>query len=465
MIARSFRLSWVFRSVAILIVAGPLYAQSTYAPPPQPGDELGSTPPSAPPSPYYAQPPAINPAPLFPPGPGSGPPPVSPPPPVYQPPLWALPPLPPLVLTPDSTRFWIRSDYVLWWTKNAPLPQPLVTVGSANDPIPGALGQPGTQVIYGGQSVGFDPASGWRLDVGGWIDADQRFGIDAGFFVLASQNAGFAAFSNDNGFPVIARPAINVQNGTEFAYVDSLPGSLAGGVVVNSSSQFFGWELNGLYKLAKTDRFRLDGIFGFRYLNLTESLSVSDQVNPLGPNQLTFLGQPVDPSNTLFDQDLWKTTNNFYGGQLGAKLTWLLGRWSIDATTKVAVGTTQEKAILQGATSVFTPSGAGSIANGGVLNTTSSIGSYYQSLFAVAPEFDLNLNFQITPHLAARLGYTFIFLSNVARPGDQVNRAVNPSLVPSDVTYGQGGPNLPGFAFQTTSYWAQGLNIGLDFTF
>ena len=48
---------------------------------------------------------------------------------------------PPLMLfpafSPDPPRFWLRSDYLVWWTKGAPLP-PLVTTGSTSDSVPGA---------------------------------------------------------------------------------------------------------------------------------------------------------------------------------------------------------------------------------------------------------------------------------------------------------------------------------------
>src|SRR5947207_2474312 len=33
---------------------------------------------------------------------------------------------------PSPDRFWFRTDYLLWWTKNGPLPAPLVTTGPAS---------------------------------------------------------------------------------------------------------------------------------------------------------------------------------------------------------------------------------------------------------------------------------------------------------------------------------------------
>jgi hypothetical protein len=53
----------------------------------------------------------------------------------------------------------------------------------------------------------------------------------------------------------------------------------------------------------------------------------------------------------------------------------------------------------------------------------------------------------------------------VLRPGDQVNPTVSPNLIPSDPSYGQAGPNQPQYQASATNYWAQGLNLGLDFHF
>ena len=69
-----------------------------------------------------------------------------------------------------------------------------------------------------------------------------------------------------------------------------------------------------LVNFVQTDRFRMDGWLGFRYLNLAESLRIEDQLFPLMDNTLTFLGQPIDAASSLKDIDSFRTNNNFYGG-------------------------------------------------------------------------------------------------------------------------------------------------------
>jgi hypothetical protein len=82
--------------------------------------------------------------------------------------------------------------------------------------------------------------------------------------------------------------------------------------------------------------------------------------------------------------------------------------------------------------------------------------------FGVVPEVNFNVGYQLRPCLRLYAGYTFLYLSDVARPGDQVNTTINTALVPSSPQFGTpGGSAQPGPLFNRTDYWAQGVNIGL----
>ncbi len=376
-------------------------------------------------------------------------------------------PLPatPAPLAPAVPRFWIRTDYLLWWNKSGPLSAPLVTQGSINDSIPGALGQPGTQVLYGANGIDFRALSGLRVESGAWLNEDRTLGMESGFFLVGTNAARFSAFSDANGNQIIARPVIDAVSATESSYGDSSPGAFSGGATVTNTSALFSWDINGAINFVRTDQFRMDGLLGFRYLNLFESLRIEDQLSPLVDNSLTFLGQPIDASSSLRDMDSFRTINNFYGGQVGTRMTWLLDRWVLTATGKLALGASQEKVIIRGATALSSSDGSVTYIPGGVLATSANIGDYERTSFAVVPEVGLNLGFHITPRWLVRVGYSFIYWSNVARPGNQVNRLVSPNLVPTDPSYGTAGPNAPAFQFQTSSYWAQGINLGFEFDF
>src|SRR5207253_2607656 len=66
----------------------------------------------------------------------------------------------------ESDPLWFSGEYLLWWTKGSNLP-PLVTTGSPAAARPGALGQPGTSVLFGGD-VDSGPRSGARFAGGLW---------------------------------------------------------------------------------------------------------------------------------------------------------------------------------------------------------------------------------------------------------------------------------------------------------
>src|SRR6185436_10139563 len=103
---------------------------------------------------------------------------------------------------------------------------------------------------------------------------------------------------------------------------------------------------------------------------------------------------------------------------------------------------------------------------GGVFALSSNIERVHRNIFTVVPEAGFNVGYQFTPHIGVQFGYTFLYWSNVVRPGSQVDRTVNPTLVPTDMSYGNfTGPARPGLAPQSTDYWTQGLNVGLTLKF
>ena len=97
---------------------------------------------------------------------------------------------------------------------------------------------------------------------------------------------------------------------------------------------------------------------------------------------------------------------------------------------------------------------------GGLLALPSNIGSYSQNEFAVVPELDLKIGYQMTKQCKLTLGYTAIYWSNVVRPGDQIDLNVHPGQIPPAAALNLGRPT---FAFDTTDYWVQGLSFGGEY--
>jgi hypothetical protein len=66
---------------------------------------------------------------------------------------------------------WVNTELLLWWMRGMHVP-PLVTTGSLNDAQPGALGQPGTQIVFGDEDINDRLRAGGRLQFG-WTAAAQ----------------------------------------------------------------------------------------------------------------------------------------------------------------------------------------------------------------------------------------------------------------------------------------------------
>jgi Putative beta barrel porin-7 (BBP7) len=146
-------------------------------------------------------------------------------------------------MAPPSRRLWGGIDYLLWWVRNRP---PLVVTGSPADPFPGALDQPGTQILFGDQGLRYGAVSGLRLGLGAWLDRDNILGVEAGGFLLQQRTARFSAQGNANGQPFLATPFINALTGNNNVYFISqnfadpaISAQLTGGAAVFSTTNLW----------------------------------------------------------------------------------------------------------------------------------------------------------------------------------------------------------------------------------
>jgi acyl dehydratase len=89
----------------------------------------------------------------------------------------------------------------------------------------------------------------------------------------------------------------------------------------------------------------------------------------------------------------------------------------------------------------------------GLFTQPSNTGSFRRGAFDFVSEVNVNLGYQFTRHVGAFVGYTFLYWNNPVRAGDQVETAVAPGQQAA----------LPTIPFTADHFWAQGVNIGLDF--
>ncbi len=367
---------------------------------------------------------------------------------------------------PDlCTAFWLRGDYLLWWTKKGPFPDPLVTTGSPTSAVPGGLTQPGTRVLFGESEHDYGGRSGLALDGGMWLDYDQHWGVDFGYFNLERRLSHFAAASDAAGSPLLAQPLIDPKSGLEFTELISLPGVLAGATAITSDSHMEGWNLTGTACAYRTDNFNVDVQAGLRVLSLAETLEMASDLVPLVGGALTFPGQTVSTASSVVTLDRFAARSVFYGAQFGGRAEWNSGRLTLIARGYLSLGDTQELLQVVGRSSLLTPGAPTVNVPGGVLAVSSNLGRHFQDEFGVVPELNLEVSYRITCNIEAHLGYSFLYWNRVARPGNQIDRVVEPALVPTDPLFGTATGTRPGSAIRSSDFWAQGLNVGLMFRF
>jgi hypothetical protein len=368
----------------------------------------------------------------------------------------------------SGSRLWATGEYLLWWIKDFPLPAPLVTTGSANLVAGGGvLNRPSTVVLFGGSPLEVPELSGGRVAAGYWLDDEHIFGIEGTFFFLAERSAAnFRASSDLTGTPVLTSPVIDTMTGSESGSLIAFPGAFAGAVAVTATSELWGAEANLASNVVQDERWTIDVLTGFRYLQLHEDLTISRQRTVLPAGEDRFLGAPVFAGNSLGIVDDFDLRNRFYGWQVGGRAEFRYNRLFVDATAKVALGANHQIADINGTTTLFPPAGRPSTAIGGLLALPPGIGHFTQNKFAIVPEAGVTAGWQVNSSLRAFVGYTFLYEDEVARPGDQINRNVNPVNLPTSKFFAV--PNIlpqPTLNFNTTNFWAQGFSVGVAFAY
>jgi Putative beta barrel porin-7 (BBP7) len=78
----------------------------------------------------------------------------------------------------------------------------------------------------------------------------------------------------------------------------------------------------------------------------------------------------------------------------------------------------------------------------------------------------VNLGYQLTSRCRSFVGYNFLYLSRAVRPGDEIDTGVNPTQLQAALGRGKEvGPDRPAFPGRNSTFWAQGLTLGLDFRY
>ena len=348
---------------------------------------------------------------------------------------------------------WGSAEVLLWWMKGTDLP-PIVGTSPAgtirNDAA--VVGTAGYRTLYGDDISGRDLQAGGRITLGTWLDGTHNAGIGVRFYALDGTSEHFDQVTD--GSTILGRPFYNVQLAREDAVLIGFPGEVSGNVHAKFTNSLLGPDAYFRIMLERSRLRRLDFISGYQFLRMDDDLRVDSSSDIIDPNSLIF-GARIN----IFDR--FRGTNEFHGAMFGLQGVMGRGNWSLTGLAKLGIGNNHQQVIIDGGRDVSFPPGAGTPSVGGLLAQPSNIGVHVRDRICYIPELTLNLAYHIRPTVSVHVGYNFLWMSNVVVSGDQIDRRVNLSQVPGPVV----GPNLPAFQFNSTEYWVQGINLGVNWNF
>jgi hypothetical protein len=351
---------------------------------------------------------------------------------------------------------WVSAEALIWYLRGMHVP-PLVSsspAGTARDQA-GVLGSTGTDVLYGGDRVNSDAHFGGRFAVG-YMNPDASWPIrfEGNFFTLATTSANFNAPSDPN--TIVGRPFFDPSAGRQDALLVNFPGAISGATAINSTSFLLGAEALVRENLYQNGGLRIDGLAGYRFLNLREQLHITDNFTSTDPTSALPVGTGV------LVNDNFETVNYFHGAEVGVKAIWGSGPLALDTTLKLAVGGDNHRLVINGFTTTATPGATPAVTPGGLLAQPTNSGRTNGTDWALVPEAAANLRWDLNSHLRLTAGYSFLWWNSVVRPGDQIDTVINRTGLSGGTLTGEQRPVLQ---TTTSGIWVQGIQFGLTYSF
>jgi hypothetical protein len=356
---------------------------------------------------------------------------------------------------------WVRVEHLLWWVEGFSVPPLLTTSPTGTDStLAGQLDQGSTAVLYGNERLIDTVRPGGRIQLGYWLDDCQSRGIEVSYLKLASRHELFRTTSP--GDPILTRPFYNVEPGNEGADAEliAFPSRLSGEFDVHAKGTFESAAAHYRHVVHRESNQQVDLLVGWRFNRLNDSVTIHDSKTAIGQGGALALGTTVD------EVDRFATRNVFHGAEIGVVTEKIISDWSIELATKLAVGNTRSRYIIDGSTTVSVPVTGGppavAVTPAGLLAQGTNIGVRAYNEFAVVPEIGITAGYQFKRNCRVTFGYTLMYWSHVARAGNAIDSQLNLSqLGPGGLV----GPSHPTLVPSTTDLWVQGLNLGLDVRF
>lgn len=348
---------------------------------------------------------------------------------------------------PPGEFFWTEFDFLLWRAKGGKVP-PLVA-GLAGPAATAVRLNTRDAFLVSDDRINGDLMPGFRIAAGMWLDKPHGTGVEA-IYTDFLESDHVATYFGAPG-TVLARPFVDATRGTPALFQLSTPNGVTQGVAqVRTTFDSDGFEVNMLRRGPAMIGEEMFWIVGVRYFGLDESLTVGAASQTVGMRAAAF--------------DSFATRNNFYGAQVGAKWNFTRNQLTVDLSTKWAIGGMGQEAVVQGGSTVILPNGDRFDRPGGLLALGSNIGDYDRTKLALVHDMSLSVGYCVLPNVTIRLGYDFLWVTNVLRPGRQIDLAVNPTLLPFNAA-GPAGALRPAYRFDGESFYMHGLSLGVAVQF
>ena len=353
-----------------------------------------------------------------------------------------------------TPNFWTGFDYMMMWQKSQPLNAVLLTTDN------------GVSLI-GNKSIDLGRASGLRQWFGFFIDDEKRTGIEMSWFLMESRGVGSSFGSSATGLPSYNVPFLNGVTGVAGNYVISSPNNQIGSVNFGAQTQTYGIEANmitNLYRAEEGSGTGIDVLCGMRFFSLEERMhynTTTTDITAAGAG-LPFGGQPALAGATIRTTDSVRTFNEFYGANLGLRGEHSYGRLFFGWNAKFAAGYMNSYADANGASSI----NGGNVLAGGRYIEATDLGRHRDGGFAFLPEGGISIGYQVSQKIRFHVGYNYMYINRVIRPGSIYNQTVNGPTLPSDPSYG----TVPARTFghdmtKNSDYSLQGISFGLQIGF
>jgi len=329
--------------------------------------------------------------------------------------------VPPAKSAPETCRplgrWWVNPSLELAW-----LPTPAAP-GTVRLRVPDGNGGsiPGPLVPVGGRT----PDSfqgGFGLSLGRFLGEAHKHAIESNFFLLGGTDT---TFNGTAPGMLVLFPQGESESSPQ---VVVLPAGVAGNTVgtfpVTLSTWFVGADVNYRHNLFCGLGGRLDVLAGYRFAYLQDEV---------------YLGDVPDPGKDHHRDNRAMTTTPFNGGQVGVAGEVRSNGWYASGTAKMAFGVVTPEVTASGlfvGAEGVTPAGYARLA---------ALADSPKMQFAVLPTVNLTVGRQLREHTRVFAGYSFQYLSRVARLGDILDAGAT--------------------SVSLSDFWVQAVNLGMEFRY